>query len=106
MPDTTQIISWKKSNNELRFPAEKIFELSKTPGGNKIVGKIEFQARKPYYADGKTKNGYFFFYQEGIGNELNSNVLGFGGFVLAKELSNKGKSSKKAVPPKKSKLKF
>ena len=109
MPDTTttQIISRKeKSKYELRFAALKIFDLTKTPGGNEIVGNIEFQARQPYYADGKTKNGYLFFYQKGIGEKLNKNVLGFGGFVSAKKLSNKTEPSKKSGSPKKSKLKF
>lgn len=106
MPDIKKITSWKKSNDELRFDSLKIFELSKTPGGNKTVGKIEFQARAPYYADGKTNNGYLFFYQEGIGIELNSNVRGFGGFVSVKKLSNKKGTSKQTTSPKKSKLKF
>lgn len=107
MPDTKQIISWKKSDQtQLRFAALKIFDLTKTPGGKEIVGNIEFQPKVPYYADGKTNNGYLFFYQKGIGEKLNKNVLGFGGFVLAKKLSNKGNSSKKSGSPKKSKLKF
>ena len=101
MPDTKQIISWEeKSEYELRFAALKVFDLTKTPGGTEIVGNIEFQPKVPYYADGKTKNGYLFFYQQGIGEKLNSNVLGFGGFVSARKLSNKGEPSKKSVPPK------